>query len=1163
MHLYADRFLRRSTGEVVDVCSGAAVLLRIDRRHADDRRWLERCAALARLRHPHLVTLVDYGASGPGERFEAFEAAGPWPGPQRDPRVSAARARVGVFFERLGMRSQLAAAPPAAWQGRPAFVPDRSTGAPAEAQGRDASRIAGAHGPHARHSSPTIGIVLQPCSAIPAIGEWLDEDAAGCTRVLVLTGAPGSGLRTAFALAAREVRLRGLVPVSSRWFASHRGSEPIARAIGRLVATRHVVVFHDATGGRWADADARHIGRVLLRLGQESRRANAILVACRSAHDVWPTIELSPFDERSFDDMLRGAELPRHATAPYMRALVGRLGGRPGCVIDRLAGGLPRRWQEQACAVAESAPSYTTLQPGPAADPASAPALTESHVRARRGVTEGVRLATLGRHAAAERVLRESMGGLVRRGDSIAAIEAAAHLARLLMLRGRFAAALDTLGVAGRLAERGDFPGLMLEVAVLTGLIRTDLGQHDEAERTLRSAWHAGVQQDSVPSAAASAALARSLFWQEKFDEARQLVAGGTRTVKELTTNPGIEVVRRATLARIELACRDVHAAGLASFEALESATVLGRPFEIAVAARSSALVHAASGDLDAVRDKVRLGLDAARRAHAPLMALRLRAIQVRALAAARRQAEARRFAQPLRHLRLCNLPPPLAGQVQLALDESALSIASSRVRENPRADVTAGARREPLIGSTSRAGVIDDVIEVLYLCQHGEDEPAQLGRVGGMVRERTHAAGVAFLAVVGESLSIVAASGQQPVEWPIALRAVQSGTIIRPARRDHGVEAAVPIRYGPSTVGALACRWTAEGPPDAARAEALLSATAVACAPWVQGAVDRHARALQAVAGELHLLGVSRAAADLRHAIARAAAAPFPVLVEGESGSGKELVARAIHALGPRRDHRFCAVNCAALPDELLESELFGHARGAFTGALAPRSGLFEEAHLGTLLLDEIGELSSRAQAKLLRVLQEGEIRRIGENSARRVDVRVIAATNRSLASESENGRFRRDLLYRLDVVRIAVPPLRSRLEDVAVLARHFWQDACRKLGSRATLSALTIAALVRYDWPGNVRELQNVMAALAVSVPARGLIGPSALPRVIAGLVDRPPGATLDDARRDFERRYVRAALARAGGRRGLTARELGVSRQGLAKLLARLDIDADAQA
>src|SRR5204863_2460880 len=174
----------------------------------------------------------------------------------------------------------------------------------------------------------------------------------------------------------------------------------------------------------------------------------------------------------------------------------------------------------------------------------------------------------------------------------------------------------------------------------------------------------------------------------------------------------------------------------------------------------------------------------------------------------------------------------------------------------------------------------------------------------------------------------------------------------------------------------------------------------------------------------------------------------------EGESGSGKELVAKAVHRGSARRDRPFCSVNCAALPDDLVESELFGHARGAFTGAVAERPGVFEDAHTGTLFLDEIGELSARAQAKLLRVIQDGELRRIGENVSRRVDVRIVSATNRDLRTEAAAARFRLDLLYRLDVIRIAVPPLRERPEDTAVLVEHFWREATGRVGSRATLS-------------------------------------------------------------------------------------------------------------
>jgi transcriptional regulator with PAS, ATPase and Fis domain len=298
---------------------------------------------------------------------------------------------------------------------------------------------------------------------------------------------------------------------------------------------------------------------------------------------------------------------------------------------------------------------------------------------------------------------------------------------------------------------------------------------------------------------------------------------------------------------------------------------------------------------------------------------------------------------------------------------------------------------------------------------------------------------------------------------------------------------------------------------------------------------------------------------ADLRRQVGRAAAAPYPVLILGESGTGKELIAKAVHAGSARRVRRFCAVNCAALSDDLFETELFGHARGSFTGAASDRPGLFEAADGGTLFLDEVGELSARAQAKLLRAIQEGEIRRVGENHSRRVDTRIVAATNRLLNDDVRAGRFRHDLLYRLDVVRIVVPPLRERPEDVGPLARQFWQDAMRRTGGQAELSPATIAALARYDWPGNVRELQNTLAALAVHAPPLGRVGPSRLPAAIVGSAahahDEP--LTLAEARRRFEERFVRATLARAGGHRTDAASALGVSRQGLAKLIARLGI------
>jgi len=303
-------------------------------------------------------------------------------------------------------------------------------------------------------------------------------------------------------------------------------------------------------------------------------------------------------------------------------------------------------------------------------------------------------------------------------------------------------------------------------------------------------------------------------------------------------------------------------------------------------------------------------------------------------------------------------------------------------------------------------------------------------------------------------------------------------------------------------------------------------------------------------------LIGVSPAMIDVRRSVERASGAPFAVLIEGESGSGKELVAREIHRSGPRRDRPFCTLNCAALPDELVESELFGHARGAFTGAVGERAGVFEEAHTGTLLLDEVGELSPRAQAKVLRVIQEGELRRIGENISRRVDVRIVSATNRELRQEVTHGRFRLDLLYRLDVIRITVPPLRERREDIPLLVDKLWREAADRVGCRATLGVATVAALAEHEWTGNVRELQNVLAALAVRVAKRGVVAPAALPPQFGDRA-RPEGCRLDDARRLFEERFVRAALARNGGRRSVAASELGLTRQGLAKIMNRLGL------
>lgn len=298
-----------------------------------------------------------------------------------------------------------------------------------------------------------------------------------------------------------------------------------------------------------------------------------------------------------------------------------------------------------------------------------------------------------------------------------------------------------------------------------------------------------------------------------------------------------------------------------------------------------------------------------------------------------------------------------------------------------------------------------------------------------------------------------------------------------------------------------------------------------------------------------------------LRLSIAQAAMAPFPVLIEGESGTGKELVARALHRQSARRDRRFVAINCAGLTDELAESELFGCVRGAYTGAQTDRAGIFEAASGGTVFLDEVSELSLRVQATLLRVLQEHEVRRVGESQTRKVDVRIVAACNRPLRDAVASGCFRADLRFRLEVIHLSMPPLRERLDDLPLLVEHLWASLSRRTGSRGVLAPATIAVLHQHHWPGNIRELQNVLAMTMVKADDRVVVGPDCLPLEPDGAWQgRPDGAlSLTDARSSFERRWIEAALTRADWSVSHAARELGITRQGLSKMMARLRVVA----
>jgi DNA-binding NtrC family response regulator len=278
-------------------------------------------------------------------------------------------------------------------------------------------------------------------------------------------------------------------------------------------------------------------------------------------------------------------------------------------------------------------------------------------------------------------------------------------------------------------------------------------------------------------------------------------------------------------------------------------------------------------------------------------------------------------------------------------------------------------------------------------------------------------------------------------------------------------------------------------------------------------------------------------------------------VLLTGETGTGKELFARLIHDNGPRRRARFVAQNCAALPETLLESELFGHTRGAFTGATAERAGLFEDADGGTIFLDEVGDMSQAMQQRLLRVLQEGEIRRVGASTSRRVDVRVISATNVDLDTEIQAGRFRQDLYYRLNVFPIALPPLRERVEDVPLLAEHFLRMTCGK--ARRAVPGFTPAALRAlraYPFPGNVRELENeIERAVMLAEDGQPLDVEHLSDRVRQGPAPAPPGQTLGEAVEHLKRRMIDDAL-RECGTVTRAAERLGLTRQNLQQMLRR---------
>lgn len=311
-------------------------------------------------------------------------------------------------------------------------------------------------------------------------------------------------------------------------------------------------------------------------------------------------------------------------------------------------------------------------------------------------------------------------------------------------------------------------------------------------------------------------------------------------------------------------------------------------------------------------------------------------------------------------------------------------------------------------------------------------------------------------------------------------------------------------------------------------------------------------------------LIGKSRIMRDIYSLIEKVAVSTANVLILGESGTGKELAARAIHDNSPRRDKQFVAVNCGAIPDTLIETELFGHKKGAFTGAVSDRAGLFEQADGGTLFLDEVGEVPLQLQAKLLRVLQERELRRVGANDDRKVDVRIVAASNRNLEDQVKEGTFREDLYYRLNVVELRMPALRERPEDIPLLVEHFFAKLTQQPDAKESITPEAMTALSGYQYPGNVRELENIVERCLIigdrkitleSLPQQVLNCGSDAP---ASVELAPEGMNLEDYLDSVEKTFLQQALARSGGVKKRAAELLGLTFRSFRYRLAKFGMD-----
>ena len=1100
--LLADRFLHREDGwfDTATAERVSVVVRPAGPRHAQIE-WAERCAMLAVLRHPLLVPLIDYGAASDTTIFEAFALQSPLVGT----RTSLSHlVRHGTRF--LEAHGVVLSAADAANVMRPLVTSSGTI------RGRP------------------VGLSLQPRAACDAIADRLSTPGPHGSVPIRVSAAPRMGLRTLRTVVARLARTEGWVPICPEALSRFRD-------LANALAGRHVCVLAQLDVGPVPrEAVAAHFARASMGCGPP----HVCVITERSRASLPGVIHLDPLGMKA---MVRMIYLdPEYGPSAQDVLEAARYSeGAPGRFLDRLAGDLFESRSQRVLVVHESqarylrSPDEQTLalssQERPeVVDGQSMPGTKRSRIGSAlwRASSRAAALEGRGRHLAAARLLTRAAGVLQSRLESSASANCWLQLAWMARTRGALERAHE---YARQAVEVDSAAHCQIRAGCLRAVCWTDAERFAEADGALRDlVTAASALGNPGLGNACRLALARLLLWRGQPEEAASIA-------ELLSDNPDHEIASQALalISRARLAAADLSGALRLARTALARlpATAPGRITALGHRVMAAALIEA--GDLAQARMHIDNGLDAAASARLPLHTLRLRAILVHALRTCGGDVvQADRIARRLEHACGRNLPPLVERFLrrELALQPAA----GTEYRQSLQP--TRSAPFESFLDTAHRAG-------------------SDIEAIGGVLNAACEHVGASAAVVIARDRRICAAAGKPWRDRARADEALVSGQSIPFDAERQPPEAAEPIRCAGELIGVIACRWIAGTTIDPTAASESLRAAGLSVAAHLRALLEELPAPPPSVWGDL--LGDSSLTSSLRDDIHRAARAPFPVLIEGESGSGKELVARAVHRLSSRHARRFCAINCAALSDELLEAELFGHTRGAFTGAMTERAGLFEEADGGTLFLDEVGELSGRAQAKLLRVLQEGEVRRVGENLPRRVDVRIVAATNRPLDREASNGRFRTDLRFRLDVLRIIVPPLRERVGDIALLAQHFWKQATERVGSHATLGSEALAALSRYDWPGNVRELQNAIAWMAVHAPRRGRVGASLLPAQLAS-TPLATGSSFELAREEFERRYVRAALAQAGGQRLVAARALGVSRQGLAKMLRRLRIEGE---